>query len=168
MPDLFSGKLIERRMRLIAIALAGLLIMIQFPLWLGKGGWLRTREMAKQLQVEQMKNVELKARNNKLESEVLDLKEGTGAVEERARYELGMIKDDEIFVQVVDANSPQLESNLPRSIPRSPVAGAAPAANDTLQATRVRALPSLPPRHTSQQTTTHTATKPNKPITQPN
>lgn len=132
-------------MRLIAIALAGLLILIQFPLWLGKGGWLRARELEKQLQVEKNRNVEAKARNDKLESEVLDLKQGTGAVEERARYELGMIKDDEIFVQVVDANSPQLESNLPRSIPRSPEAGAAPAANGTLAPTRVRALPVATP-----------------------
>lgn len=130
-------------MRLIAIALAGLLILIQFPLWLGKGGWLRARELEKQLQVEKNRNVEAKARNDKLESEVLDLKQGTGAVEERARYELGMIKDDEIFVQVVDANSPQLESNLPRSIPRSPEAGTVKK-NDTIAPVRVRALPAQP------------------------
>lgn len=155
-------------MRLIAIALAGLLILIQFPLWLGKGGWLRARELEKQLQVEKNRNVEAKARNDKLESEVLDLKQGTGAVEERARYELGMIKDDEIFVQVVDANSPQLESKLPRSIPRSPEAGAAP--NDTLEPTRGRALPTQPPapKRAPPQTPPHTATKPNKPITQAN
>jgi cell division protein FtsB len=49
----------------------------------------------------QLKTEQLKARNAKLESEVRDLREGTGAVEERARLELGMIKQNEIFVQVL-------------------------------------------------------------------
>jgi cell division protein FtsB len=52
----------------------------------------------------QKKNEELKARNAKLNSEVQDLKEGTGAIEERARYELGMIKENEIFIQVLEPN----------------------------------------------------------------
>lgn len=93
-------------MRLIAISLFGLLLLIQYPLWLGKGGWLRAWELEKQVEVAQQKNEEAKARNAKLESEVSDLKQGTEAVEERARSELGMIKDDEIFIQVLDANSP--------------------------------------------------------------
>jgi cell division protein FtsB len=50
------------------------------------------------------KNDELRARNAKLDSEVHDLQEGTGAIEERARYELGMIRQNEIFIQVLDAN----------------------------------------------------------------
>ncbi|MBI3229929.1 MAG: cell division protein FtsB [Burkholderiales bacterium] len=139
-------------MRLIAIALAALLILIQFPLWLGKGGWLRTREMEKQLAIEQKKNADLKARNDKLESEVSDLKQGSGAVEERARYELGMIKDDEVFIQVVDSNSPQLESAVPRIIPRSPDPNAATSttatpATEAMHANRVHALPSPAPAH---------------------
>lgn len=92
-------------MRLILICLTALLLLIQFPLWLGKGGWLRVWELDKQVMAAQKKNDELKARNAKLDSEVLDLKQGTGAVEERARFELGMIKDNEIFVQVLDPNS---------------------------------------------------------------
>ncbi|QDZ27391.1 cell division protein FtsB [Noviherbaspirillum sp. UKPF54] len=88
-------------MRLISICLVALLLLIQFPLWLGKGGWLRVWDLDKQVEAAQKKNDELKARNAKLNSEVQDLKEGTGAVEERARYELGMIKDGEIFVQVL-------------------------------------------------------------------
>jgi cell division protein FtsB len=91
-------------MRLITICLAGLLLLIQFPLWLGKGGWLRAWDLDQQVIAAQKKDLELKARNDKLESEVRDLKEGTGAIEERARYELGMIKEDEIFIQVVGAN----------------------------------------------------------------
>jgi cell division protein FtsB len=87
-------------MRLIALCLAALLLLIQYPLWLGKGGWLRVWDLDKQVVNAQARNQELKARNAKLASEVSDLKDGTGAVEERARLELGMIKDDEIFIQI--------------------------------------------------------------------
>ena len=89
-------------MRLIIICLTLVLVLIQYPLWLGKGGWLRVWDLDKQVAAAQKKNDELKARNAKLDSEVQDLTDGTGAVEERARYELGMIKEDEIFVQVLD------------------------------------------------------------------
>lgn len=88
-------------MRLITLALAALLILIQYPLWLGKGGWLRVADLEAQVEEAHGKNEQLKARNAKLDSEVRDLKDGTGAVEERARYELGMIKQDEVFIQVV-------------------------------------------------------------------
>ncbi|MFC7518559.1 cell division protein FtsB [Herbaspirillum sp. GCM10030257] len=109
-------------MRLITISLAVLLVLIQFPLWMGKGGWLRVWDLDKQVAAAQKKNDELKARNAKLGSEVQDLREGTGAVEERARYELGMIKDGEIFIQILDPNGAPL------------AAPAAPAAPTTLQA----------------------------------
>lgn len=92
-------------MRLIALALATLLLLIQYPLWLGKGGWLRVWDLDKQVEQAQVKNDALKERNSKLDSEVQDLKTGTGAVEERARFELGMIKKDEIFVQILDAGT---------------------------------------------------------------
>jgi cell division protein FtsB len=109
-------------MRLITLSLAALLLLIQFPLWLGKGGWLRVWELDKHVASAHEKNAELKGRNAKLQSEVQDLKEGTGAIEERARYELGMIKDGEIFIQIVDPNNkarlsapiPALESVIDR------------------------------------------------------
>jgi len=88
-------------MRLITIALTALLLLIQYPLWLGKGGWLRVADFEAQVNAAHQKNAELIARNAKLNSEVLDLKDGTGAVEERARYELSMIKQNEIFIQIV-------------------------------------------------------------------
>lgn len=88
-------------MRLITLALAALLLLIQYPLWLGKGGWLAVADMHSRVEAIRQRTVELKARNAKLESEVRDLEDGTGAVEERARYELGMIKQNEIFVQVL-------------------------------------------------------------------
>jgi cell division protein FtsB len=88
-------------MRLITLILAALLLLIQYPLWLGKGGWLSVGDMDRQVAVSQARTEQLKARNAKLDSEVKDLKEGLGAVEERARSELGMIKQNEIFVQVL-------------------------------------------------------------------
>jgi len=88
-------------MRLITLSLAALLLLIQYPMWLGKGGWLRVWNLDQQLIAAQKKNEGLKARNAKLGSEVADLRDGTGAIEERARYELGMIKDGEVFVQIL-------------------------------------------------------------------
>lgn len=92
-------------MRLVPFLLAALLIFVQFPLWLGKGGWMRVREAEQQLAAQNRVNADLTARNAKLAAEVRDLKEGAGAVEERARYELGMLKDGELFVQLIDAPS---------------------------------------------------------------
>ncbi len=102
-------------MRLILLSLTALLLLIQYPLWLGKGGWLRVWDLDRQVALAQQKNEELKARNAKLNSEVQDLREGTGAVEERARYELGMIKDNEIFVQILEPNTsvPRADANPP-------------------------------------------------------
>ncbi|ASU38472.1 cell division protein FtsB [Herbaspirillum sp. meg3] len=108
-------------MRLIILCLTALLVLIQYPLWLGKGGWLRVWDLDKQVQQAQKKNDELKARNAKLESEVEDLKQGTGSVEERARYELGMIKQNEVFIQVLDGNPAGS-----RTPPASPVSSASP------------------------------------------
>jgi len=114
-------------MRLIAICLTVLLMLIQYPLWLGKGGWLRVWDMDQQVVAAHEKIDELKARNAKLGSEVQDLKEGTGAVEERARSELGMIKQDEIFVQVLDPNNTEVVSTLKEAQQLSDSVGAAVA-----------------------------------------
>jgi len=111
-------------MRLITLALAALLLLIQFPLWLGKGGWLRVADLETQVAAGHKKTDELKARNAKLDSEVRDLKDGTGAVEERARYELGMIKQNEIFVQILGANGKPAAPALPAP-PAPPPAAAA-------------------------------------------
>lgn len=92
-------------MRLILLCLTALLVLVQFPLWLGKGGWLHVWDLDQQVFAAQRHNDDLRKRNEKLASEISDLKQGKGAIEERARYELGMIKDDEIYVQLVDANS---------------------------------------------------------------
>lgn len=100
-------------MRFIYISLIALVILIQFPLWLGKGGWLRVWDLDKQLSAAQQKNDELRARNAKLYSEVQDLQQGTEAVEERARFELGMVRDNEVFVQILDPNETLPEAAAP-------------------------------------------------------
>lgn len=88
-------------MRLLFLVLLLLTLIIQYPLWWGKGGWLKVHDMQKQLASQNDTNDALTARNNALQAEVQDLKSGTQAVEERARGELGMIKDGEIFVQIL-------------------------------------------------------------------
>ncbi|HWA39620.1 MAG TPA: cell division protein FtsB [Burkholderiales bacterium] len=89
-------------MKILAGILTGLIVLIQYPLWLGKGGWLRAWEVDRQLAVQKGKNVQLERRNAGLAAEVRDLKQGTEAIEERARYELGMVRGDEVFFQVVE------------------------------------------------------------------
>jgi len=84
-----------------------LVALLQYPLWLGKGSWLRVWELNRQITLQQEKNSALKARNETLNAEVLDLKSGRAAIEERARSELGMIKQDEVFYQVLDSNIPK-------------------------------------------------------------
>jgi cell division protein FtsB len=87
-------------MRILAGVLGALILAIQYPLWLGKGGWLRVWDVDRQLDAQQLKNTGLETRNNALAAEVKDLKQGHEAIEERARYELGMVKNDEVFFQV--------------------------------------------------------------------
>jgi len=80
--------------------LLAIIVLLQYPLWFGKGGWLRAREMERQLQAQREVNQKLETRNAALDAEVRDLKTGLEAIEERARFELGLIKDGEVFVQV--------------------------------------------------------------------
>ena len=86
-------------MRWPSIVLALLVVVLQYPLWIGKGGWLRVWEVEKQLTASREANRRLEQRNSSLEAEVRDLKTGYEAVEERARFELGFTRADEVFVQ---------------------------------------------------------------------
>jgi cell division protein FtsB len=116
-------------MRLILLFITALLVLIQYPLWLGKGGWLRVWDLDQQVVAAQKRNEELRARNAKLNSEVLDLKDGTEAVGERARYELGMVKQNEIFIQVLDPGAKLPEAvnvAAPQAAPNRKVAMAQP------------------------------------------
>ncbi len=89
-------------MRTLAGILTALIVLVQYPLWLGKGGWLRVWEVDRQLDAQREKSETLQGRNQALDAEVRDLKQGVDALEERARYELGMIKADEVFFQIVE------------------------------------------------------------------
>ena len=88
-------------MRAVTLILIALLLLLQYPLWLGKGSWLKVWDMNRQLEAQQQSNQQIKARNASMDAEVRDLKQGTAAIEERARSELGMVKRDEVFYQIV-------------------------------------------------------------------
>ena len=92
-------------MRWLSFVLIALLALLQYPLWLGKGGWLKVWDNARQLEQQKEVNRHLELRNAGLDAEVRDLKQGYDAIEERARYELGMIKSDEIFVQIPEKSA---------------------------------------------------------------
>ena len=87
-------------MKILAGVLSALILAIQYPLWLGKGGWMRVWDVDHQLDAQHVKNERLETRNGALAAEVKDLKQGSDAIEERARYELGMVKNDEVFFQI--------------------------------------------------------------------
>ena len=92
--------------RSLTLVFAGLMLLLQYPLWLGKGGWMRAWDLERQVAAQSKTNEGLKRRNAGLEAEVKDLKNGLEAIEERARFELGMVKDNEVFFQILD-HTPQ-------------------------------------------------------------
>jgi cell division protein FtsB len=114
-------------MRYLAAALAILILLLQYPLWLGKGGWLRVWDLDRQVAQHKGQNDRLRRRNNALDAEVSDLKQGFEAVEERARYELGMVRSDEIFFQVI----PPVPGGAPVAASPGPDPAAATAATAT-------------------------------------
>ena len=86
-------------MKPLAGVLAALILAIQFPLWLGKGGWLGVWKLGRQVEAQRSVNAGLETRNSALAADVRDLKQGLEAIEERARYELGLVRGDELFFQ---------------------------------------------------------------------
>ena len=87
-------------MRLVTLALLALLALVHAELWFGKGGVPRVMELDAKLRAQQAENDAARTRNDRLTAEVRDLKEGLEMVEEKARFELGMVKPDEILVQI--------------------------------------------------------------------
>jgi cell division protein FtsB len=94
--------------RFLPHTLIALIIAIQYPLWIGKGSWLRVWDVNQQLTEQKNKNTKLAQRNAGLDADVRDLKEGLVAVEERARVELGMIKPNETYYQILEKQKPKL------------------------------------------------------------
>ena len=89
-------------MKVLSLVLVAFIALLQYPLWLGKGSWLKVREVDRQIRAQHEINQKLQIRNTALDAEVRDLKQGYEAVEERARNELGMIKEGEIFFRTVN------------------------------------------------------------------
>ncbi len=116
-------------MRWLTLALVALIASLQYPLWLGKGSWLRVWDVSRQIDAQKDVNTTLKARNDGMDAEVNDLKQGYAAIEERARSELGMIKQDEVFYQVMEGGiapatptppAPIAAAKTPPVVPKKP------------------------------------------------
>lgn len=88
--------------RLIVASLIALILLLQYHLWFGDGGLVKLWQLSDSVETQKKENAQLTERNQALEAEVRDLKHGLEAIEERARTELGMVKKDETFFQVLD------------------------------------------------------------------
>jgi len=93
-------------MRWVTLILLALILLLQYPLWMGKGGWFKVWDIDRKVEEQKTVNQQIQLRNAILDAEVRDLKQGTDAIEEHARSELGMIKPGEVFFQVVGENTP--------------------------------------------------------------
>ena len=89
-------------MKTVLYVLTGMFIGLQYPLWLGDGGLFSLWKLKQEIATQQAENIALKERNSALEAEVLDLKQGYEALEERARAELGMVRRGETLFQVIE------------------------------------------------------------------
>jgi cell division protein FtsB len=97
-------------MRWLALIFVAAIVALQYPMWLGKGGWLAVRELDRQVAMQRDANAKLKARNDALDADVRDLKTGSEAIEERARSDLGMVRQDEVFFQLQGAGAPKADA----------------------------------------------------------
>lgn len=93
-------------LRPITLILLTLILLLQYPLWLGKGSWLKVWDVDRQVEAQKKLNQQTQLRNAAMDAEVRDLKKGSEAIEERARSELGMVKRDEVFFQIVGKHPP--------------------------------------------------------------
>ncbi|OGT19403.1 MAG: cell division protein FtsB [Gammaproteobacteria bacterium RBG_16_57_12] len=103
-------------MRPLMIVLIAILLLLQYRMWIGEGSIVEIWQLKQAIEQQQQENQRLLERNRELEAEVNDLKHGFDAIEERARSELGMIRQDETFYQIIkDPDKPRsgktLESN---------------------------------------------------------
>jgi cell division protein FtsB len=96
----------------------GLLLLLavllsQYPLWFGKGGWFKVWDLEKQVSVARAESAKLRSRNDGLGEEVRDLKTGFDALEERARVELGMLKSNETYYRVIERRAAMQSNAIP-------------------------------------------------------
>jgi len=88
--------------KIATYALLAILVLLQYPLWFGSGGVVAVWRLNREIAAQEQENAQLKDRNQALEADVNDLKQGLAAIEERARTELGMVKKGEVFFQVIE------------------------------------------------------------------
>lgn len=89
-------------MRVLIMIVLVLLALLQYRLWVGDGSLAEVWRLTERIRAQEEENEALRQRNQLLEAEVGDLKEGLDAIEERARHELGMVKKGEVFYLVVE------------------------------------------------------------------
>ncbi|MGA8010318.1 MAG: cell division protein FtsB [Thiomonas sp.] len=99
-------------MRWVTVLLVSLLLLLQWPLWFGERGWFAVQRLENQLGQQNQANVLAQQDNDRLAAEVQDLKTGLSGVQDQARREMGMVKPDEVFVQIVP---PTRTGSLPAS-----------------------------------------------------
>ena len=101
-------------MKGLAWVIASLILLLQYALWVGKGSWFRVWELEKEVAAQNTANQALETRNVQLAAEAQDLHSGYDALEERARYELGMVRANEVFFHVVEPGTiPRVEVKRP-------------------------------------------------------
>lgn len=108
-------------MRWAILSLMMMTLLLQWPLWLGDGSWSEVRDMRESVRKQLEENRALEERNNALEAEVEDLRLGTEAVEERARRDLGMIMEGELFFLLVPP-----QADVPGHSSGAPATGGSP------------------------------------------
>lgn len=112
--------------KVLVYVLIGIIALLQYPLWLGSGSVFNLWRLERKIAAQQKENAHLQERNAALEAEVTDLKTGLEAVEERARAELGMVKKDEAFYQIIPApaksDNKTKAANRPATPPPVPAA----------------------------------------------
>lgn len=96
-------------MRLLIAALVVVFIALQYRLWFGDGSLSEVVKLSHELELQKQKLKQLEENNRKLEAQVLDLQNGFDAYEEKARNDLGMIKKDETFFQIVKPQNPPVK-----------------------------------------------------------
>ena len=89
-------------MRWVAGLLTVVLAVLQYRLWVGDGSLAEVWQLKREIATQEGENEALRSRNRLLEAEVVDLKQGLEVIEDRARRELGMVRHDETFFQIVD------------------------------------------------------------------
>lgn len=93
-------------MRVFALTLTLFLMLLQYSLWFGKNGVADFHRVSDEIEIQRSVNVHLQKRNKEMYAEIDDLRQGLDAIEERARHELGMVKEGETFYRVINEDHP--------------------------------------------------------------